>query len=102
MDAILAIFGWYAAGLSSVWLVARSGHDPLPWALAGWLGGALTLVAALCFLAHESWINRHRVIAVRPHSTPLPYDEIPGDPTTPRSSKADADADADARKVPVA
>lgn len=41
------LFVWYTPGFLVARAMARRGHDPVPWVLAAWIGGALCVVAAV-------------------------------------------------------
>ncbi len=47
VEPFVILFTWYAPGFVAARAMTRRGHDPLPWIYAAWIGGALTVVAAV-------------------------------------------------------
>lgn len=50
-EVLFVLLLWYIPGFLTAAVMARRGHDPLPWIYAAWIGGVLCLVAALARLA---------------------------------------------------
>ncbi|WP_436793202.1 hypothetical protein [Actinospongicola halichondriae] len=59
IEPFLILFAWYAPGFAAARAMARRGHDPLPWIYAAWIGGALTVIAALVWVRVEAHQDHH-------------------------------------------